>query len=30
MAIDSGGRDNVSVVVIKVRGEFPARAGWWQ
>ena len=29
MAIDSGGRDNVSVVVIKVRGDFPARAGWW-
>jgi PPM family protein phosphatase len=30
MANDGGGRDNVSVVVVKVRGEFPARAGWWK
>ena len=30
MANDSGGRDNVSVIVTKVRGGFPARAGWWQ
>ena len=30
MANDGGGRDNVSVVVVKVRGAFPARAGWWK
>lgn len=30
MANDNGGRDNVSVIVTKVRGAFPARAGWWQ
>lgn len=30
MANDHGGRDNVSVIVAKVCGEFPARAGWWQ
>ena len=30
MANDNGGRDNVSVIVTRVRGGFPARAGWWQ
>jgi PPM family protein phosphatase len=30
MANGNGGRDNVSVVVVKVRGDFPARAGWWR
>ena len=30
MANDGGGRDNVSVVVVNVRGDFPARAGWWR
>jgi len=30
MANDNGGRDNVSVIVVKVRGEFPATAGKWQ
>ena len=30
MANEGGGRDNVSVVVVKVRGAFPARAGWWK
>ena len=30
MANDNGGRDNVSVVVVKVRGEFPAATGKWQ
>ncbi|HRH14709.1 MAG TPA: Stp1/IreP family PP2C-type Ser/Thr phosphatase [Azonexus sp.] len=30
MANDNGGPDNVSVILIRVRGEFPARAGWWQ
>jgi protein phosphatase len=30
MANENGGRDNVSVVVVKVRGDFPARAGWWR
>ncbi len=29
LANDLGGRDNVSVVVVAVRGEFPARKGWW-
>ncbi|MBI4194260.1 MAG: Stp1/IreP family PP2C-type Ser/Thr phosphatase [Betaproteobacteria bacterium] len=27
-ANDNGGRDNVSVILVRVRGEFPARAGW--
>jgi len=30
MANDNGGRDNISVIVVKVRGEFPAAAGRWQ
>mgnify|MGYP001766205729 CR=1 FL=1 len=30
LANENGGRDNVSVVVISVRGEFPARTGWWR
>jgi protein phosphatase len=30
MANDNGGRDNVSVIVVKVRGEFPATTGKWQ
>lgn len=29
MANDNGGRDNVSVIVIKVLREFPAAKGWW-
>ena len=29
MANDNGGRDNVSVIVIKVLREFPAPRGWW-
>lgn len=29
MANDNGGRDNVSVIVIKVLHEFPAAGGWW-
>lgn len=29
MANDNGGRDNVSVIVIKVLREFPAARGWW-
>jgi len=29
MANDNGGRDNVSVIVIKVLREFPATGGWW-
>jgi serine/threonine protein phosphatase PrpC len=28
MANDSGGRDNVSVVLVRVRGEYPAGGGW--
>ena len=29
MANDSGGRDNVSVILIKILREFPAPQGWW-
>jgi protein phosphatase len=27
MANDNGGRDNVSVILVKVKGEFPASRG---
>mgnify|MGYP001442350869 CR=1 FL=1 len=30
MANDNGGRDNVSVILVKVRGDFAAPIGWWQ
>ena len=30
MANDNGGKDNVSVILIKVRGDFAAPRGWWQ
>jgi len=30
MANENGGRDNISVILVRVRGEFPARAGWRQ
>ena len=29
MANDNGGRDNVSVILVKVLQEFPATRGWW-
>jgi len=29
MANDNGGRDNVSVILVKVKREFPAPKGWW-
>jgi len=29
MANDNGGRDNISVVLIKIRQAFPAARGWW-
>jgi len=29
MACDNGGRDNVSVILVKVKGEYPAARGWW-
>lgn len=29
MANDGGGRDNVSVILVKVLREFPAESGWW-
>ena len=29
MANDNGGRDNVSVILVKVLREFPAHRGWW-
>jgi len=28
MANDNGGRDNVSVILVKVKGEYPAARGW--
>ncbi|HRE18284.1 MAG TPA: Stp1/IreP family PP2C-type Ser/Thr phosphatase [Rhodocyclaceae bacterium] len=30
MANDNGGRDNVSVILVKVRGDFAAPRRWWQ
>lgn len=30
MANDNGGRDNVSVILVKVRGDFAAPSGWWR
>ncbi|MCP5269146.1 MAG: Stp1/IreP family PP2C-type Ser/Thr phosphatase [Zoogloeaceae bacterium] len=30
MANDNGGRDNVSVILVKVLQEFPARQDWWR
>ena len=29
MANDSGGRDNVSVILVKINGKFAASRGWW-
>jgi protein phosphatase len=29
-ANDNGGRDNISVILVKVRQAFPAPKGWWQ
>jgi len=29
MANDNGGRDNVSVILVKILSEFPAARGWW-
>jgi len=29
MANDNGGRDNVSVILVKILREFPAAKGWW-
>jgi protein phosphatase len=29
MANDNGGRDNVSVILVKVLHEFPAMRSWW-
>jgi serine/threonine protein phosphatase PrpC len=29
MANDNGGRDNVSVILVKVKGDYPAKRGWW-
>jgi protein phosphatase len=30
LANDNGGRDNVSVILIRVLGEYPVPRGWWQ
>jgi protein phosphatase len=29
MANDNGGRDNVSVILVKVKGAYPVARGWW-
>ena len=29
-ANDNGGKDNISVVLVKVKGDFAAPSGWWQ
>jgi len=29
MANDNGGRDNVSVILVKVKGRFAVPRGWW-
>ena len=30
MANDNGGRDNISVILVKVRGDYSTPRGWWQ
>ncbi len=30
LANDNGGRDNVSVILVKVKGRYSAPRGWWQ
>lgn len=30
MANDNGGRDNISVILVKIRGDFAAPVCWWQ
>jgi len=30
MANDNGGRDNVSAILVRVRGDYSAPRGWWQ
>ena len=30
MANENGGRDNISVILVKVLGDFASRRGWWQ
>lgn len=30
MANEHGGRDNISVILVKVRGDYAAPRGWWQ
>jgi protein phosphatase len=30
MANDNGGRDNVSVVLVKVQGDYSVPDNWWQ
>lgn len=30
MANDNGGRDNISVILVKVRGDYGSPRGWWQ
>ena len=29
LANDNGGRDNISVILVKVKGDYPAKRGWW-
>jgi protein phosphatase len=30
MANDNGGRDNISVILVRVRGDYASPRGWWQ
>lgn len=30
MANDNGGRDNISVILVRVRGDYTVSRGWWQ
>ncbi|MEY2631417.1 MAG: hypothetical protein RIR00_71 [Pseudomonadota bacterium] len=30
MANDNGGRDNISVILVKIKGDFAAPRGWWR
>jgi protein phosphatase len=29
MANDNGGRDNISVILVKIRADFAVPRGWW-
>jgi protein phosphatase len=29
-ANEHGGRDNISVILVKIKGGYPSPSGWWQ